>query len=495
MSKKVKTIIIGAVILVLLAGVIVLLQITKEDEPTQDELFSETQSEFVELLKGVTEDLEYLHIKNKDDEYTIERQVDNTWGIKEIMEFEQTYYIYTETVGSATNIVASKLIEENVAEMSKYGLLNPELVIEVKMKNKELVSFSIGDLSPDKQVRYGCITGEKTVYAFPVTAFTNFYYTRYDYLDRVVIPGFESDQPADIPIVNEMTVKRPDLEKPIVLTEFKDGELSENATMQANVYMSSPIRALISETPAQTYIFGNFGIMANGIVASSPTEEQLKEFGFDNPTSEFSIRYNDTSKVKVTTGKGIECQHEEGEDLTNHKHVIESYYVMREGSKQVYTVAAGDMKWLDFQPKDILSSVVVMPSIIDLKSFEITLEGKTNTIAFGKGNDPKEVGSYTATLNSKEIDAASAKSFLQLCQLTSAQDVNTREFEAVPSATIKYIYEDGKSDTVDIYILEDRSCVLALNGQKNYVGRAAYVDKLIKEYKNLEAGNPIDIDW
>ncbi len=484
MSKKVKTIIIGAVVLVVLVGVLVVLQLTKEKPIDVDKLASEAQEEFVTLINGPDSNLEYIHIKNEKDDYIIDRQAEERWGIKDIMDYEQTYYLYTETVAMGCNVVASSVIEENSSDLSKYGLINPSLVFEVKFKDSPAKSVSVGSLSTDGKIRYGCETGKNTVYAFPSTAFGNLFYSRYDYIDKVVVPGLESDQVKDIPIVNEMSVSRPDLEKPIVLTQFKEGELSENASTQATLYLSSPVRALISETPAQEYVYGNFGIVAETIVTAKPTEAQLKEFGFDKPTSEFMIRYNDTTKVKVTTGKAITSKSE-----------IVSYYALREGTDQVYIVKATDMKWMNFQVKDILSSIVVLPHILDLDSIDATLEGKTNAIKYIRGADPKDVNAFKATLNGKDVDVSNAKAFMQLCQLTSVQNINKIEPTVEPIAQIKYNYLNGKSDLVEVYVLPDLTCIVSLNGNKAFTGRPGYVDKLIKEMKNLTNGKTVDLDW
>lgn len=493
MSKKVRTIIIGSAVLVALIGVLVVLQLTKE-KPKENSV-SNIDDEFVTLVNGKEADLEYVHIKNQKDDYIINRQAEERWGIKEIMDYEQTYYLYTETVPMACNIVASSIVEENSKDLSIYGLVNPEVTVKVKFKDKDEKSVSLGNLSPDGKVRYGIETGEKTVYAFPNTAFKNFYFTKYDYVNKELIKGFDPEQPNEIPIINEMIVSRPDLEKPIILKKFQEGELSKNATSQSYIYMQSPVKSLISESAAQDYVFGNFGIMAEKIVSAKPTKEQLAEYGFDKPTSEFTVRYNDTTTLKIITGKGIECEHNPDEKLDGHKHEIVSYYAKKENSDQIFVVKATDMRWMGLQPKDIISSVAVLESILDINSIDITLEGTTNNLTFVRGEDPKDVNQFKSTLNKKEVDIAKAKAYMQLCQLTSIQDVNKKQVNANPTATIKYNYTSGKSDVIDIYILEDRTCVLSVNGNKAFIGRPGYVDKLIKEMQNLTSGKEVDIDW
>lgn len=494
MSKKVKTLIIGGIVLILLIGVLIILPILlKEDEPKND--LSSDLSELVTLIEGNPYDVEYVHIVNETDDYVIDKQAEEVWGIDKIMDFVQTSYMYSETIAAASNLTAANTIEENSSDIGKFGLKNPSLTLEVKMKDKELFTLIAGDLSPDRALRYACIKGENTVYGFSANALARFYYSSTKYIDTVLVPGLDSDQLSDIPVINEMSVSRPDLEKPIILKEYEEGELSENAPMQASVYMSSPVRALISETPAQTYIYENFGIQAESIVKANPTEEEWKEYGFDQPTSEFSLRYNDTSTVKVVTGKGVECQHEESEDLTGHQHVIEYYYAKRDDINQIFLVRASALKWMNFNAKDIISSVILLPSIKDLASLDVTVNGEKNVIAFNRGEDPADVNSYTAALNGKEANVTDAKSYMNLCLNTAVQDLNTVIPTVAPKVTIQYNYLNGKKDVVDIYVLEDRSCIVALNGSPDFTGRAGFVDKLEKEMANLKNGKAVDIEW
>ncbi|WMJ22135.1 DUF4340 domain-containing protein [Paludicola sp. MB14-C6] len=494
MSNKIKAIIAGGCVLLLLVAVLVVLVLTKK--PAKEENPNSQEKNYITLVKETVDSIESLKIKNEKDEYTISKQGENKWGIKEIMEYPQAYHLYLETLGQAQSVTALEVIEKDATDLSKYGLLNPKLTFEVKPKNKPVIVIHVGEKSSDKKATYIRVGDQKTVYVASTDAFTNLYYDRYAYIDKVLIPGLESDEVKDIPKIDKMSVTRPDLEKPIVLEKFAEGELSANAATQASIKMTSPVHALISETPAQDLVYGNFGIIAESILKGNPTKEDLVKYGFDKPTSVFELKYNGTSSVKITTGKGIECKHEEGEDLTGHTHQIVSYYAMREGINQIYIVKASDLRWMKMQPKDILSTVAVLPHILDTQSIDVTLNNKKNTIAFQLNKDkPKDVNEITATLNGSKADINNAKAYFQCLQLTAIQDINKVQPNKAAAATVQYNYRNGKKDVVEIYVLDDRTCIISLNGNNAFVGRAGYVDKLVKELANLEAGKTVDTDW
>lgn len=494
MSKKVKSIIIGACVLVALVGVMIVLMLTQKPVEDPNLLNSELEKNLITIIDEEQKSLEYLKIKNAKDEYTIDLQGENKWGIAEIMDYEQDYYIYTETIPMVSKVNATALIEEDASDLSKYGLHNPVLSFEAKFKDKPAYKISLGSLTSDKSSYYFCETGKNTVYTTSSSSFKNLFYSRYDYVKKNMIPAIDAEEGV-IPTIISVKVTRPDLEKPIEFAQIPVEELGANASQQSYLRLISPVKSLLSETPIQDYIFNNFGLTATEVVKAKPTEQDKKDYGFDTPTSIFEMKYNDTANVRIVTGKGIECTHEKDEKLDGHKHQIVSYYAMMDSSDQVYVVPAESMRWMKMQAKDVVSSIAVLPNIADIKSIDVTLEGKTHNIEYIKGDSEKPTEVTQTKLDGKDIEVAQAKAYLRLLYGTAIQDINTKEITSPPTASIKYNYEKGGSDLIDMYVLEDLTCVVAVNGQKDFIGRAPFVDKLIKEMKNLSEGKAVDENW
>ena len=78
---------------------------------------------------------------------------------------------------------------------------------------------------------------------------------------------------------------------------------------------------------------------------------------------------------------------------------------------------------------------------------------------------------------------------------TAIQDIYTGKVTGEPVFRADYHYRSGKTDTIEVYLLADRTAVLSLNGNKGFLGRAGYVDKIVKETQNLLDGKEIDINW
>ncbi|MEG2814275.1 MAG: DUF4340 domain-containing protein, partial [Oscillospiraceae bacterium] len=164
MSKKIKGIIVGAIVLVVLVGVLIFLQLTKPNTDQTNSAISEFNKDIITLFSDTKENLDYIKIKNKDGEYKISKLGENLWGIKEFENFPALTDTYAQTIFMASGIVASNVIKENCENLDEYGLLNPTAQIETKFKDKEVFKLSVGNISPDETMLYGCLTGQKTVY-------------------------------------------------------------------------------------------------------------------------------------------------------------------------------------------------------------------------------------------------------------------------------------------------------------------------------------------
>lgn len=496
MSKKVKGIIVGAIILVVLAGVLIFLQITKPNGDPTNSAMSDFNADIIKLFDDVKENLDYIKIENQSGEYTISKQGENLWGITEFNDFPQLEETYAQTIFMASGIVASSLIKEDCQNLDDYGLLNPLAKIETKFKDKDVFKISIGNMSADQTMMYGCLTGQRTVYGFPIASFKNAFLKKYDYIDLAVTPPFDTGNPETVPIINEMTVTRPNLKKPIIISEYTNGEIVQDAAAQANFRLTSPIVSKLNETSVEKWVFGNFGIDSMRVVAVKPTPQQLKEYGIDKPTSTLNIKYNGTSSINLVTGKAINCAHKKDEDLTGHQHKVTSYYVYKKDSDMVYEIAVEKLTWLELKPDNIISKIAVLPNLIDIKDIELIFDGKpVDKIEFALGDDPKDIAGVTAKLNGKSVDDVKAKSFVQLIEFTAIQKISETPSNGKISVSIKYNYRNGKSDLVEITTEKDMSSKIILNKNAYFVGRMGFADVIKTQFQNLIQGKKIDTEW
>lgn len=496
MSKKVKAIIAASAVLVVLAAALVVLLMTAPD-PNDISSNPILTSEAIPLAKEDRYQIEYAEIENAKGKYKVVPIGENIFNIEGYDEYAVMRDMLPELLIEVCNVSANDVIAENVTDMKQFGLDPAVSTFTVKVKDKEPYSLSVGALSMDQTFYYVCKTGENTVYSVGATTFDHIFKGEREFLDLVVTEGFDSQNAATVPQINRVLISRPDLEKPMVFEKYKDGELSANAAQQASFRMTSPVEALISETPAQDYIYGNFGINADAVACVNPTAEDLTKFGFDEPTSVFEVDYNDNLKIRLKTGNGIPCQHDEDEDLTGHKHVNTHYYVLNKDGDRIYEVKTEAMRWMEMQHKDILSSFAIIPSIFDVEKLEFTVDEETHVLQYTSEKNENDANVIVgATLDGKEVDSYEARSMYQLLASTNITDINTGKTPpAKASITVKYHYFSGKTDTVELYELEDHTGIVSLNGNNAFVGRVGVQDKIRREMQNLKDGKKVDTDW
>lgn len=492
MSKKVKAIIWGSVAIAVLAALVVVLVLTQKPKEDGTDM-SSFEATLIDLVQEDTYDLESAHITNELDEYTIELVGEDTWRVPELTDYTPLDYLYLETLSQVARVSVAEVIEEDCADLSRFGFDKPRLTLDLKYTNGNEYHLTVGSLSPDGGYQYIIKTGENDVYGLASTGLKNCFLTRYSYVDKNVIDDIQYDDQGTVQtVINYVKISRPDLAQPIVMEERTAEDISENDVSQGNLKMTSPVNSLMAESPLETYLWGNFGMDASDIVAAKPTGEQLKEYGFDQPTSEFEIRFNETSTIKIKTGNKTTGPAEADSTTAS---TVDCYYLMREDSDQVFVVPAGNIKWMTVQPRDIISSAVVLANILDVESIGVKFGSEEHKVAYQLGEDPKDSAAITAKVDGKDVALEVARAYMQLLCLTSVQDINLAQPAGDPALTVTFNYRSGKSDRIDFFVLEDLTTIVSLNGNNAYKGRSGFVDKVIKETANAVANKTVDTDW
>lgn len=492
MSKKIKALIFGGIAVVVLAAVAIVLVVTA---PGSDEESSLASTDAIPLIDELSSDVDSLYVKNSTGEYTIETIGEDLWRIKDISDFKSLDYLYQQTLSNLCTFSALEVIEENCTDLDRYGLADPYISFVMKFTNGNTYSFHIGSKTADGENYYLIKDGETDVYLITATSITNLLLSKYSYLDTEIIPSFDEEDSEAVPYVNSVKISRPDLPYEIVMEEVEEGELGENPTSQSYLVMRQPQYARLDESKLQTLIFGNFGLAATDVVKANITDEDLTEYGFDNPTAVYEMTYDDNTTVKLTLGAGFNSAdgYQKGQEVSASK--IDSYYLIREDVDQIYVVSADSIEWEDVQPKDFISSTVVMPNILDIEGFDVNVKGQENKIVLTPGDDEDDSSTYTATLNGASVDMDQCRNYLQLLMLTNATDIYTGEIKGTEQLSITYHYKNGVTATVRFYVDEDNTTYITVNDTGKFIGRVGLINKVASETEKLKNGETVDIDW
>lgn len=486
MSKKVKTLIFGGIgILVLVAALMLLLFLPKPS----DDAGASSQILGDELIKLVDEDVNTvssIHVKNSVDEYTIESLGEEKWGIKALGDLPQDENYYT-IASSMAGVYANSIVTEKTDDLVQFGLDKPQLEMEVKFSNGNSYKLKVGDIIESSTTAYVIFNDNEEIYQFSSTKFSSFFGKATDYLSNTILTALEVDEQGNpiTPEIKSFSIERPDLDKPLTFEKFDASTKSENYLPLSMISMKSPVESDIRDDSVSKYATNYFGLSAKAIEVINPTEAQLTEYGFNEPLAVVKMVYTETgsSSFELKVGKevlldGVKC-----------------HYLISDKNPIIYIVDDAVLPCLTNQAKDFITSNSLIAPVLDIRGLTVTVEGKSYRLEFIPGEGDNATSDMTATLDGKAVNAQIAKKYLQVLYATATEDVNTEEPTGEPVLKVVYDYKDGKKDTLEVFIREDRKTIISINGSNAFVGRAGFVEKVKKETQNLLAGNEIITDW
>ena len=151
-----------------------------------------------------------------------------------------------------------------------------------------------------------------------------------------------------------------------------------------------------------------------GVVAGHPTEEELATYGMDEPQYALTVTHPDWEEplvLKTSRVNGVT-------------------YLMKNREPVIFSMGSAGVLWHGWQLEDMMSNMVLMPRLGDLKTVRVTLEGTTyefaveTAISEEKGTEGQMMPTRI-TLDGQELDLGNFKVFYQLmlnCIVNSRSD-------------------------------------------------------------------------
>ncbi|MDF2566725.1 MAG: hypothetical protein K0R90_181 [Oscillospiraceae bacterium] len=506
MSKKIKSLVIGSIILILLIGALVFLLLTKKEVPTDNTSSVASTSEAIVLNTRKYADMVSVSVKNSKGEFLIDRAKADDWIINELKKYPQSQDQYTASLEQATAVTATREIEKNPKELAKYGLDKPQAQGVVTYKDKSTFKIKLGKTAGSNSGVYAQIDGKSAVYIVSDTDAAPFLKTKYDFLDLSLTEAIGEEEA--LPKINSFTVERKDLDKPIQIVYFKEPDQDDALAELTSAYkLKSPFEAQLDAQKCKDYLALFMGMTAQSAVTVNPSQADKKKYGLDKPEMIVTAKYGGKTHT-LTVGKGIlsAAADEElaGEDYEG---TITSYYIMFDNTGIVYTIDKESLSWLTTNVKDIISQNILTPVLDTLSSIVIKYGNKKYTIDitgdFGTGTNEVSSGeeqkedTISAKINGKQVGKDKFKAFYQFLIKVGIDSFTTSKVTGSPSYSITYNYRDKSmsSDVVEFFPYESRTVAVALNGQASFVTRSAYVERAIENIEKIAQDKEINPNW
>ncbi len=505
MSKKTRNLIIGAAFLLVLVALLLILLFgpgSKTESSEEESSTSETVSTTVELIVSDSEHIKELSVENADGGFDIIRskagdEDDIQYSIEALNGFEQNEDEMKEIVNQFANLSATRLIEANAPDIAKYGLSDPLYVIHTVYDDGTEHEIRVGNTLTTGSGAYMMIDDDKNVYAMGNTKLTRLGYTSLSYLDLNVIDPWESYTDDDghevsAPTISYLEVEGGTLEEPLRIEPMSDEQLASKSTSYGSTYrIVKPFEADMQyKTNTDggddnaVYTTGLQSLEADSAVLLNPTEEDLAAYGLDAPYCTISFSRDGTEHVwKV----GNAATASDGSA---------AHYFYSDDRAVIYIVADSNLPWISIDIDDMYSSLMLLPYIDDVEEIDLTVYGASYTLTTDPKDEDDEDSEIVPYLDGEQVDLAAYRKMYQYFLAAPAETIYKGDKDAgTLIATFTYRYRDGGSDTVELFDLGDRTCILSINGNKQWQTRISYVQHLQTNIEKLKNGETPSLDY
>jgi len=475
MSKKTRTLIFSAAGLLLLTAALVVLMLTRE--VPEEELPPEPVLTRVDFTELTPEDIVGIIVKNEQDEYIIEQSLSGGFEIPVLLGAPLNQSRLHNAARYMSGFWARDIVEENAADLEKYGLGDRAAQAVVSFVNGETLNILIGDrtLTAD-DMTYVRLYGENNVYVVWSHLVSFLKEPRYHYVSLMLTEDF---QEAGFPSVERVEIERAGEERFII--EAYSEVHAEDMTFN-KFRFTEPVQNIeVDTTRGQNVIIGLYGLIATDVVYVG---EEIPEEG------EFALFVEMTVDGK-TTSLTVRAVLEDESGAVIYQGVHSDF------PEVLYTFAPESLPWLDFDIESIMATLFLQPYIYTVTDFII--ETPEHTLSFLCTGEGRSDEAYF--LDGEPIETAPFKDLYIYAICASATGLFTGEPDEIEDMLLlaRYTYTfretSGRRDIVaEFYDAGNLRSVIVLNGEPLYTTSTLYLTRLNQNIEAYLSGEKV-ISW
>ena len=489
MSKNLKSLLIAIAVLLLLGGALLIIMLSNKQEEDSQPIDTESiqnallddEDSVIMLNPEISDDVTKIEISNTDN-FEVYLQTKATEDTKAIYAIQGLDDIALDTglistlVNNASEFSANSLVEENVSDLAKYGLDNPNAEVIMHYTDGTEFAFSVGSVFPmDDSQTYCEVNGN--VYLVKSSLMANYQKNSLAFVSNTIL-----EKPEEEPIVTSLHIKRQDLDYDMQI-EYDD-ENAEDTSVGGNFsthIMLEPVRVYLNIDKTPDITNGMFGLTAVEIAKIHPSETDLKHAGIDNPFCSVTMNCDDGNDYILHFGKKYTTENG-----------TEAYYAYLEGTNIIYGVAETRAVWTTVLPNDIHSANIFNTNVWHIATLDITTSNHQELHFVGSGED---ADSYIVTKNNESCDTERFRLLYRFLLNIYGDELffETELPSTTPDVEVHLTTQDGKEDyTITFYKLTDMNAMIAVNGVPTYKIRSSCIDTI---WHNLEIFDNFDEEF
>ena len=484
--KKQTTALAASFLLVLvLVGLLVFLIFRFQTQEEQET--GETQSSSEEVLLSLSvDDINTIQIQNPSDGFTLVNQGDG-FVIEGLEKLDVSSLNISNLTACFSNLTAQRkllsLSEETEAEtigdsqesLVQYGLDTPSYTVKIVTAEGTEEVLYLGDEAPNGSSVYALYADG--VYLLNDDILDSVSRHRYSFLNNEITEAEPEYTQAVITLSGSVRPSAITLEIQTVedeeSTEAEETEEVVVSSTEKEYKMTTPIEQTISEASASQVTEGLFSLYANSIEAVYPTEDELINFGLDDPYSVISVQMDGVESFTLKTS---------APDSNNY------VYLMREDSPMVYLVSSSRLSWLTVQAEQLVQSVYQPVSLDEVAQLQVTGTSASYDFVLSHSDD-----GTTVDCNGTQVDTELFEELYQTITAIPPDKMSSKEptLDAVLTMTISYVDDTREADIFVLTPTGDGSVYISLNGENKYTVQQDIVNQILNNCQNAVDGKEI----
>lgn len=478
MAKRKKKNAITMVSLLLVLAALIGVYVWYSNKKSADS--SSDASSKISLAKLDTSKVTAVHYKTKNADLNL--VLDNgVWKSKEEPDRPISQDNVTSMLKTISKITAYKKLSDSSENLSDYGLDNPSSYIQATRKDGSTVTLKLGSTTVDGKGSYALVNNNKNVYLVDVSYSSGLSFTDSDMTQVAKAPSITAANIYYIKIDNRKG-------KDVELKENTSGGLDNSGSNLYNWEILQPYgKGYTAVSSNITTLQSNYtSFEYQSCVDYKGTN--LGKYGLDKPKASIEISYYKTSSTTSPTPTGTASG--------NAKKIRKSYkiyvgnqddngdyYVMVDGSKEVYTMSQTTVDtMLKVDTFSLLNSYAAIPDLENVDKISVDVKDKTYSMNIKRKTVKKETtasyyfngtkvkedsfkklyetliaAKYDAQLN-KKVDTSKLNPYLTLSFYLSGNNSGTVKVSFLPYNDSFYIADKGNG----LYFLVDKRYVDAM---------------------------------
>lgn len=505
MSKQIRTLIIAGVAIVVLVGLLLgLLFLLPADEGDSS---STTSSTTITLLdksvddagESISDPVSKVVLRQGETSYTVAPDEEGQMMVEGFDDLP----VDTSAVSAMTEAFALITANQKVADTSEneadFGLDEPQATAEITYADGTTATAELGDETPLKDGYYFRLSTEEAIYIVSTTFGSRLLDKAEAYVGTTLItaPAAREDDENAQAVVYGMelggTVRG---SKPFSFRAFEEESDPSNLAFFGYIITSPEVFGVSMNQEMSEMYAGVTSLYATEAEKAHPTEEDLKEYGLDNPYSTcvltLAIQSASTNEDEETTTVYYnKTEHTIRLGNTNDDGY---YYAMVDDYNAVYLISTSSVPWAEAQYTEMVSEFLFMDNIVDVSSITVSANGEETT--FNLEHFPDETDNdkkMTVTVDGETYSTEEFRSlyqvFMQVSRYGETDVAPTGEPDVV--FTMRLLDEDRAPYVARFYKQSANLYICAIEGMSPYTVRASDVENLLSQIETYLNGGEV----